>query len=85
MRTLTATALCAAALALAGCGSSGGDEAAAAPLTGEQVQSVPASAWASPGALVSYSGDLAASEASEPLDVDTGAAPTSEDTEPQDI
>ncbi|MBL0149943.1 MAG: hypothetical protein IPP87_15015 [Ideonella sp.] len=72
--------------ALAGFGGGGGDEAPAPPAPPPVVSNeVPASATVSATAYSQYAGGLAASDSTEPLDVDKVAAPSSETDEPIDV
>ncbi len=75
---LTVLALCACA-ALAGCFDGDSD---VAPPVAQEPATVPASALASPQALVDWAGAQPASETQEPLDVSMAQLPVSDDDEP---
>jgi hypothetical protein len=74
--------LCAVLLvaALAGCG---GDPEANVVTPPQAQQGVPASALASPSALVQYLGGLAAQDTADPLTLDGAVPPVSETDEPE--
>ncbi len=79
-RLLTFTALALTGLLLTACG---GDNAPAqVPAANNEV---PASALASPQALVDWSTALATSETAEPLDVQKAMPPTSDTDEPSPV
>ncbi len=87
-RTFTTPALSlVAALALAACG--GGSDAplvqADAPVTAAEAGSVPATAMASPEALVSFQQGLAVDDRIEPLSLQQLLPPLSDTTEPMAV
>lgn len=73
----------------AGLAACGGSDDAPAPMPPAPPPAasneVPASAMASPMAYSQYAGSLAASDTTEPLDVDKVVPPTSETDEPIDL
>lgn len=82
MRTMSASTLILATLALAACGGGGGYEAPPATPAGNVV---PPSATASVASFVNYVGTLPASEGADPVELQQLAPPTSESDDPQPV
>lgn len=85
MRTVLLIMLSCGAL-LAGCGGGGGGDSNAGtggtPGGGDTAGTLPASAQASPAALMSYAFALPAADSSVPLDLDGTTMPTSDSDDP---